>query len=410
MIAAGPLSRRALALAILVAALGYFVDIYDLILFSIVRVRSLTDIGVPADQMLPTGVLLLNMQMTGMLLGGILWGVLGDKRGRLSVLFGTIIMYSAANLVNAWVTTVPQYAVLRLIAGIGLAGELGAGITLVSELMPRETRGYATTFVAAVGICGAVVAFFVGEHFSWRTAYVVGGLMGIALLGLRIGVQESGLFKQVKSESHRRGQFFSLFATRHRVSRYLASILVGVPIWYVVGILITFSPEFGRAMGMTPAPDAGRAVLFTYVGLSAGGFLCGWLSQSMRSRKKVLGWFIGLTALGVGLYFFPGAKSLPVFYALCLGLGVASGYWSIFITVASEQFGTNLRATATTTVPNFVRGAVVPLLFVFQKVLTPQVGLIWAGLIIGVVTLALAAVSVTLLDETYGRDLNFVER
>jgi MFS family permease len=409
MIAAGPLSRRALALAILVAARGYFVDIYDLILFSIVRVRSLTDIGVPVDQMLPTGVLLLNMQMTGMLLGGIIWGVIGDKRGRLSVLFGTIIMYSAANLVNAWVTTVPQYAVLRLIAGIGLAGELGAGITLVSELMPRETRGYATTFVAAVGICGAVAAFFVGEHFTWRTAYVVGGLMGIALLGLRIGVQESGLFRQVKSESHPRGQFLSLFASWHRVSRYLASILIGVPIWYVVGILITFSPEFGRAMGMTPAPDAGRAVMFTYVGLSAGGFLCGGISQSIRSRKKVLGWFIGLTALGVGLYFLPGAKSLTVFYALCFGLGVASGYWSIFITVASEQFGTNLRATATTTVPNFVRGAVVPLTLVFQR-LTPLVGLIWAGLIIGVVTLALAAVSVTLLDETYGRDLNFVER
>lgn len=404
-----PIGRRALALAILVAALGYFVDIYDLILFSIVRVRSLTDIGVAHDQLLPTGVLLLNMQMTGMLFGGILWGVIGDKRGRLSVLFGTIILYSAANLANAWVTTVPQYAMLRLVAGIGLAGELGAGITLVSELMPRETRGYATTLVAAVGICGAVAAFLVGDRFSWRTAYVVGGLMGIALLALRVGVQESGMFRQVKAESHARGRFFSLFATRHRASRYVASILIGVPIWYVVGILMTFSPEFGKAMGMTPAPDAGRAVVFTYVGLSAGGFLSGWISQWVRSRKKVLAWFIGITALGVALYFVPGAKSLGVFYALCFGLGIGGGYWSIFITVASEQFGTNLRATATTTVPNFVRGAVVPLTLVFQKVLTPAVGLIWAGLIIGVVTLALAAVSVTLLDETYGRDLDFVE-
>lgn len=400
---------RAVRLAVLVAALGYFVDIYDLILFSIVRVRSLTEIGVTPDRLLPTGVLLLNMQMAGMLVGGIAWGVLGDKRGRLSVLFGSIIMYSAANMLNALVTTVPQYAVLRLLAGIGLAGELGAGITLVSEIMPRQSRGYATTLVAAVGICGAVVAVFVGDLFDWRVAYVVGGCMGVALLLLRLGVQESGLFEQVKAESHARGRFLQLFTDRGRVTRYVAIILVGVPIWYVVGILITFSPEFGRAMGITPIPNAGRAVMFTYIGLAVGDFGSGWLSQWVRSRKRVLVWFLTLTTIGVATYFLPGGKPLRAFYALCFYLGFAAGYWAIFVTVASEQFGTNLRATATTTVPNFVRGAVVPLTSVFQ-VLTPHIGLTTSGLLVGVVTLVLAFASLAMLEETFGRDLDFVER
>jgi len=404
-----PLPRRAVVrLSVLVAALGYFVDIYDLILFSIVRVPSLTAIGVPPDELLSRGVLLLNMQMGGMLLGGIAWGVLGDRRGRLSVLFGSIAMYSVANLLNAFVNDVPTYAVLRFLAGIGLAGELGAGITLVSEIMPRETRGYATTLVAAVGICGAVVAVLVGDLFDWRIAYIVGGVMGLVLLVLRIGVHESGMFQQVKAEPHARGRFLQLFATAERARRYLAIIIVGVPIWYVVGILITFSPEFGVAMGMSPAPSAGRAVMFTYIGLAVGDLTSGWLSQYIGSRKRVLRWFLALTALFVGIYFLPVAKPLPAFYALCFALGFATGYWAVFVTVAAEQFGTNLRATATTTVPNFVRGAVVPLTSTFQ-VLAPVVGILGSGLLVGVVALVLAAAALRLLEETWDRDLNFVE-
>jgi len=402
------LNHRAVALAVVVAALGYFVDIYDLILFSIVRVRSLTAIGVPPERLLSQGVLLLNMQMTGMLIGGIAWGILGDRRGRLSVLFGSIVMYSIANILNAYVTSVPQYAALRLIAGIGLAGELGAGITLVSEIMPRESRGYATTLVAAVGICGAVVAVLVGDWFDWRTAYIVGGGMGIVLLLLRIGVHESGMFQQVKTLSHARGRFLQLFATRERAARYLACILIGVPIWYVVGILVTFSPEFGKAMGMTPPPNAGRAVMFCYMGLALGDLGSGWLSQWIRSRRAVLRMFIGMTALGVALYFLPWSKTTATFYALCFYLGFSTGYWAVFVTIASEHFGTNLRATATTTVPNFVRGAVVPLTSSFQA-LTPLVGITTSGIIVGVVTLIIAIASVSLLHETYGRDLNFLE-
>ena len=278
---------------ILVAALGYFVDIYDLILFSIVRVPSLTALGLSGDALLESGVLLLNMQMAGMLVGGIAWGVMGDRRGRLSVLFGSIVLYSIANIANAFVHDVSTYAALRFIAGVGLAGELGAGITLVSEILPKEVRGYGTTIVASVGVMGAVVAVLVGDAFDWRIAYIVGGVMGLALLVLRIGVFESGLFEGVKQTTVARGNFFALFANPARTRRYLSAVLVGLPIWYVIGILITFAPELGAAVGVTPAPRAARAVLFAYLGLTVGDLASGLISQWMRSRKRALGLFLG---------------------------------------------------------------------------------------------------------------------
>ncbi|HEY8514612.1 MAG TPA: MFS transporter [Candidatus Binatia bacterium] len=396
-------------MAVLVAALGYFVDIYDLILFSIVRVSSLRGIGVAEEDLLGTGVLLLNMQMGGMLVGGVLWGVLGDKRGRLSVLFGSIFLYSVANIANGFVHDVPTYAVLRLVAGIGLAGELGAGVTLVSELMGRETRGYGTTLIATIGIFGAVVAALVGDLFDWRTAYFVGGGLGILLLLLRVGVYESGMFEQVKRQDVRRGSFLSLFATRDRARRYLCVILIGVPIWYVVGILVTFSPEFGRAMGMNEVPSAGRAVMFAYIGLAAGDLASGFASQMLRSRKRIVRTFLTLTALCVGVYFTVAASSLVVFYAVCGLLGFATGYWAVFVTMASEQFGTNVRATATTSAPNFVRGAVVLLTSAFQA-LTPTLGVIGSGISVGTFAIVVAFVSLALLDETFAKDLDFVER
>lgn len=395
-------------MTVLVAALGYFVDIYDLILFIIVRVKSLTSLGVAPDQVLNTGVMLLNTQMTGMLIGGVLWGVLGDKRGRLSVLFGSIALYSLANVANGLVETVGQYQVMRFIAGIGLAGELGAGITLVSEVMGRESRGYGTTIVASVGVLGAVVAALVGDLFSWRTAYFVGGGLGLALLLLRVSLFESGMFEGAKAKDVVRGDFFSLFSKASRLKKYLAVVLVGVPIWYVIGILIGFSPELAKSMGMVVPPQAGRAVMFSYIGLSIGDFASGFLSQMLKSRKKVVGLFLGLTALGIGFYFTFATTSLVVFYACCLFLGIAVGYWAVFVTVASEQFGTNIRATATTTAPNFVRGAVVLLTSGFQALKGP-IGIQASAIVVGAVALTIGVTSLLSLEETYGKDLDFVE-
>lgn len=401
--------------AILVAALGYLVDIYDLILFSVVRSPSLIGIGVPENQVLEVGVLLINYQMVGMLLGGVIWGVLGDKRGRLSVLFGSILTYSIANVANGFVTDVETYAWLRLAAGIGLAGELGAGITLVSEMMPKETRGIGTTIIAGVGICGAVLAVFVARLVPWNVAYWIGGGLGLFLLALRVGVLESGLFQRTRESSVKRGDFFALFRSGARARRYVAIVLSGVPIWFAVGVLVTFAPEIAgpAGLGMDPAPVSGTSVLMMYLGLAVGDFASGWMSQAMQSRRRVLRAFVLFNVVPIAGYaasaaLLPASIAPLAFYASIFVLGLANGYWAVFVTVAAEQFGTNLRATATTTAPNFVRGAVVPMTTAFLA-LRSTVGVVNGAMIVGVVVLVLALVAIEGIDETFGRDLDYVE-
>lgn len=393
---------------IVVAALGYFVDIYDLLLFSIVRKTSLESFGITGDELLTHGIHLLNMQMIGMLFGGILWGVLGDKKGRISVLFGSIFIYSIANILNGMVTSVEQYAILRFIAGVGLAGELGAGITLVSEIMPKESRGYGTTIVATIGILGAVVASFVGKIFDWRIAYYIGGGLGLLLLLLRIGLYESGIFEKAKEENIKRGNFFSLFSNTKTFFKYLNCILVGLPIWCVIGVYVTFTPEFGKAFGMSEIPLAGEAVKYAYIGLSLGDLSSGFLSQYFKSRKKILLAFLILTGITILMYFFTAGSSLFMYYLNCGLMGFAIGYWAIFMTIASENFGTNIRATVTTTAPNFIRASVVPLTFLFEKG-KGSIGLQNSGLALGFLTIFIALISLYKLDETYGKDLNYIE-
>jgi putative MFS transporter len=412
------------SLPVIVAALGYFVDIYDLLLFSIVRRPSLISLGVPDDQLLIQGEFLLQAQMGGLLIGGIIWGIMGDKRGRLSVLFGSILLYSLANIANGFATTVAQYAILRFIAGIGLAGELGAGITLVSEILPTRIRGYATTIIASVGITGAILANFVARIFDWQVAYFIGGGLGLILLLARVSVFESGMFLQIKKSNVQRGNFFQLFQKQRLLLRYLGCILIGLPIWYVAGILITFSPEFAHAINISGTILAGDAVMFSYMGLVVGDFSSGLISQKIGSRKKVVSAYILLTLLTIILFLYMPVKTADFFYVVCFLLGIAIGYWAIFVTIAAEQFGTNLRSTVATTVPNFIRGTVVPLTFLFQvlrDIISKSVsdsqsvdqaqstGIIYGALIIGVITVAVALGSLRLIDETYGKDLNFEE-
>lgn len=393
---------------VIVAALGYFVDIYDLVLFSILRRPSLIDIGVDDADLLPVGVWLLNMQMGGLLLGGILWGILGDKKGRVSVLFGSIFLYSVANIANGFVNSVEAYAWLRLLAGIGLAGELGAGITLVSETMSKEHRGYGTMIVATVGICGAVAAALIGDYFHWRTAYFIGGGMGVLLLLLRIGVYESGLYRSLQDKKISKGNFLQLFTNKKRFKKYLSIILIGIPIWYVVGILITFSPEIGKAMGMAEMPNAGKGIMYCYIGLAVGDFTSGFLSQFFKTRIKVILSFILLTAFFMIFYFTIAQNSLTTFYVISTLLGFATGYWAVFITTAAEHFGTNIRATVATTSPNFVRGAVVllTLLFEFGR---GFIGIINSAIAVGGITIIIALVSLRFLEETFSKDLDYTE-
>ena len=402
-------TKKILSTPVLVSALGYFVDIYDLILFGIVRIPSLSDLGVEGEELIKTGVFLLNMQMAGMLIGGIVWGIYGDKKGRLSVLFGSIFLYSVANIANAFVTSVEAYAALRLLAGIGLAGELGAAVTLISEILPKELRGYGTAIVATIGVSGAIVAAIIGDSFSWQTAYIIGGVLGLILLIMRLRMFESGIYKSIKDSNISKGNFLKLFSSKERFVKYLNCILIGLPIWFVVGVLITFSPEFGKIMNVDGTISAGKAIMFTYIGLIFGDFGSGFLSQAFKSRKKIVMMFLFLTSVFILVYLFARITSLTYFYGICVALGISIGYWAVFVTIASEQFGTNLRSTVTTTVPNFIRGSVIPITLVFE-LLRGSLGMIYAALIVGVVSLVIAFIALYHMEETFGKDLNFIEK
>ncbi len=422
-------------LLVVVAALGYFVDIYDLVLFNVVKRESLEFIlGAGHPDIKDIGIDLFNIQMLGMLIGGILWGVWGDKKGRITVLFGSILLYSAANIANAFTFDLTTYAIVRFIAGIGLAGELGAGITLITETLPRDKRGYGTMVVVTFGALGAVFAAEVadkGDWFAnlwqgitgnalmnWQVTYLVGGLMGLVLLAMRIGTFESGLFKNVQHSTVKKGDLLMLFNDRGRFLRYLSCILIGVPVWYVIGVLVSLSQDvFIPELRIdTSALDEaglkrinGEAIKYAYIGLSIGDLLSGILSQVLRSRKKVIFLYLGANLVLTLIFLFgmQGA-TIAAYNWLCLALGLATGYWVIFVTVASEQFGTNIRSTVATTTPNFVRGAVLPITNAFKFIAVP-VGNITGALVVGLVCIGAALWATSRVQETFHRDMDYVE-
>lgn len=402
-----------LSIPVIVAALGYFVDIYDLLLFSITRVGSLRSLGLSDAEILSQGESIIMWQMGGLLLGGIIWGIMGDKKGRLSVLFGSIILYSLANIANGFVQTPEQFKLVRFIAGLGLAGELGAGITLVSELISKEKRGIATSFVAGIGLTGAVVAFIMKENFDWRTCYFIGGGLGLALLLLRISVFESGMFHETKKMDVQRGNFFMLFNNQERFKKYLFSILIGLPTWFVIGVLVTFSKEFGEKFGITEKIDSGKAIMYAYAAISIGDILIGFISQWLKSRKKALYLFYFITAVFMVLFFTAQWNgSAAKMYWICAGLGFGTGFWAIFVTMGAEQFGTNLRATAATTIPNMVRGMLTIFILPLFKWLRgiDGVGYINGGIYAAIIIMLITIFAAVMTKETFNKDLNFVEK
>jgi putative MFS transporter len=409
---ATPAIDRATLLTIIVAALGYFVDIFDLLMFSIVRTPSLRGIGIADSDLLAKGIMLINVQMAGLLLGGIVWGMLGDRWGRKKVLFGSILLYSLANIANGYAQGMMSYSVLRFVAGIGLAGELGAGVTLASELLPRQWRGLGTTFIAFIGVLGATVAVFVAKMTDWRTAYIVGGCIGLVLLALRVNVRESTLHQKLMNEAPdvARGNILILLRDAKLLRRFLAVILVGSPIWGVIGLFITFTPEFAKDLGLVTAPTAGSAVLFSYIGNSAGAMFSGLLSQKLRSRKKSVAVSLALLVLALGIYVsIPYHDSLPLYYAVCGMLGFATGYWAMFVQIGAEQFGTNIRATAATSAPNFVRGLTIPITMSFHA-LTPHLGVTHSGVAVMAVLIALSFGALMTLRETFDAEMDFIEK
>lgn len=405
-----PSSKSIFNTAVIVAALGYFVDIYDLLLFSIIRVPSLVSMGLTKAQVTTDGEGIIMWQMAGLLIGGIIWGIMGDKKGRLSVLFGSILLYSVANIANGFVETVVQYKIVRFIAGLGLAGELGAGITLVAELISKEKRGLATSFVAGIGLTGAVVAFIIKENFHWRTCYFIGGGLGIMLLFLRIAVFESGMFSDIKKKEIQRGNFLMLFTHAGRLKKYVLNILIGLPTWFVIGVLVTFSGEFGEKMGIQEKIDPGKAIMFAYAAISIGDIIIGFISQWLRSRKKALFIFYAITAFFMLLFFTVLWNSTANrMYWICAGLGFGTGFWAIFVTMGAEQFGTNLRATAATTIPNMVRGMLTIFILPLFQLLRNFTDYYTAGWISAIIIMGITVVAAVFIEETFGKDLNFIE-
>lgn len=404
-------------MVVLVAALGYFVDIYDLQLFNVVSKDSLRGIGILDPAVIDRyDYLLFLWQMCGMLVGGLLWGILGDQKGRMSVLFGSILIYSLANIANAFVVDLTQYSIVRFIAGVGLAGELGAAITLVSEIMHRESRGYGTLIVVTMGALGAVAAALISNNpfvifglQPWQVAYIIGGVLGLVLLLLRVSTYESGMFEHMKHNNQiKKGNFFMLFTSRARFKKYLACILIGLPVWFCIGILIKFSDKFAAIVEVVGEVKVGYAIMYAYLGLSVGDLISGLLSQLLKSRKKVVVAYLLFTIVLVFVFLFAKGLTANSYYFLCFLIGCATGYWALFVTIASEQFGTNIRATVTTTVPNFVRGAVVPIILGF-KTLEMSIGAVNSALVVGGVCISLAMIAIFSLKETFSKDLDYIE-
>jgi MFS transporter, putative metabolite:H+ symporter len=399
--------------AVIVAALGYFVDIYDLLLFGIIRIPSLRSLGLTEEQILTDGESILQWQMWGLLIGGIIAGIIGDKRGRLSVLFGSIILYSLANIANGLVQNVEQYKYIRFIAGLGLAGELGAGITLVSEIIAKEKRGIATSLVAGIGLTGAVVAFVMKENFHWRTCYFIGGGLGLLLLILRISVFESGMFHQVKQTNAERGNIFMLFTNGERFKKYLCGILIGLPTWFVIGVLVSFSSEFAKWFGIKDKVDPGKAIMYAYAAISIGDIAIGFVSQWLKSRKKALFLFYAITVVFIVLFFTTLKNgTADQLYWICAGLGFGTGFWAIFVTMGAEQFGTNLRATAATTIPNMVRGMLAFFIIPLFKWLRGMdgVGYVNGAIYTAIIIMVITIIAALLTKETFNKDLNFIEQ
>jgi putative MFS transporter len=401
---------KIIALTILVSALGYFVDIFDLLLFSIVRLPSLRDLGVAEADLLSVGIHLLNTQMAGLLLGGLIWGVIGDKFGRVSVLFGSILLYSLGNIANGFVHSVDQYAVLRFVTGLGLAGELGVGVTLASELLPKNIRGLGATFIAFIGILGATLAYYISAVMGWREAYIIGGIMGFCLLILRVNVCESGLYNKMdKSKKQvKRGNLMLFLKKPELLKKYLMIVLIGAPIWATVGIFITFSPEFAKDFGMTDLPTPGKAVLSCYGVQAFAGLCIGLLSQKLHSRRKAIFLALMLLITATFLYVTVRTDSLFVFYALCGGMGIGASYWAMFVQVGAEQFGTNIRATAATSIPNVVRGLTIPMTAGFHA-LIPTLGVTMSGVSVMAIAITLALVALWNIHETFHADLDYID-
>lgn len=407
MIATTPaLTTRVLNATVIVTALGYFIDLFDYYVFLVTRQKVLTDFGFSGSQLMETGLYMVNLQFAGLLVGGVIFGVLGDKIGRKQSLLGSILLYSIATLASGMTHNIDVFAALRFIAGIGIAGEVGVGVTMVSETMDKNRRGLGVTAFIGVGLLGVVAAALMSELLHWRTCYIIGGLAGLLLLVTRIWVMEPQMFTDL-NKSVKRGSFRVLFASPDGVRRYVLCILLAVPVFFGVSIIATLSPELSIALGASPPASVSTTMIIAYTMMVIGEIVIGLLSQRLKSRKKVIALFLVLMAITLGVGFHNGALDATGYYILAGVVGFFMGYWVNFIALSAEQFGTNVRSLAANTIPNFTRGTTIAINMAFLAL--KDDGVVYAASIVGFTVIVIALLALWKLPETFGKDLDYTE-
>ena len=393
-------------LTVLVVALGYFIDAYDLLIFSAVRKVSLMDLGVAETDTLNIGISLLNFQLIGLMIGGVLWGILADKFGRKTILFSSILIYSISNIANSYISSVDMYYWLRFIAGIGLAGELGVGISLITENIAKERRTVSTTVVSFFGMLGAATGGWLGSVFHWQTCFLIGGFAGFLLLLLRLNVEESHMYLGIKDSKVKKGNILLILKNPKSLITYFFCTLAGSSSFLFIGMFIQSTPEFGKIFNISVT--AGVALVWYYVGASISEVIAGILSKLLKERKAPIYIFYAISLLAIVIFCVHTPSSPRIYYIHCSLLGFGLGWWSMLITLSAELFGVNTRATAATSIPTFARAWNIPFTSVFKNNI-PKLGILNSAFAVGVIVIALAIISATTIKETFENEANFIE-
>lgn len=394
-------------LTVLVVALGYYVDAYDLLVMSAVRKPSLLSLGVPESETLNIGLSLLNYQLVGLMIGGVMWGVIADKYGRKKALFGSILIYSFANIANGYINSVNMYYWLRIIAGFGLAGELGVGISLITENVAKERRTISTAIVSFFGMLGASTGGWFGSIFEWQNCFLIGGFAGLLLLLLRLKVEESVMFNEIKDKNVSKGNIWMIIKNPKTLLTYFFCTLAGAASILFIGVFIQSTPELGKLFNLNIT--AGIALIWYYLGASVSEIIAGLLSKLLKERKAPIYIFYAISLLAITNFCVNVPNSPYFFYLNCLFLGFGLGWWSQLITLSAELFGINVRATAATSIPTFARAWNIPFSNIFKQNI-PNLGIVNSAFGIGVIVVSLAIISITMVKETFENDANFIER
>jgi MFS transporter, putative metabolite:H+ symporter len=381
---------------------GYFIDIFDLVLFSTLRISSFEELKI-TDPTYWT-VVFFNLQMTGILVGGIFWGKMADIKGRSWSFMGTILVFSIANIINGLTSSLTVYGICRFIAGFGLAGEMGSGIALICEKVPDEKRSLYLGFVSSLGCIGAVLSGWLGDIVYWRYLFIGSGFAGILLTLLRKNLLEPDLFRKTATLNIPRGQWKTLFQSPPDLIRFILLIFLGIPMWYIIGILWSFSTEMTSTIGLNIF-TSGQAILWGYVGVWMGDMLMPFVSQFLKSRIFTIQICLIMMLLGVIYLFQFQPHSLLSFQLTHIFLGFTIGYWAVYATLCGESFGTNIRALTSTSLPSLIRFSSIPMMIIYQYGRDENELNIALGM--GLTVLCISMITTYFIKDTFQKDIDF---